>query len=131
MTDDQPLVEVQGAPATSLESRHPRPNLWAIPDTLVICLTVPTVTAARYLDLSANTGSSWLFTFGLAALHLVIGFTSGPYAAGHSRTSVGEVFDLTRTLAVVGTVGFCIEVLSPTSRSPGPCRWSRQPGLSW
>ena len=26
---------------------------------------------------------------------------------------MGEVLDLTRTLAVVGVIGFCIEILSP------------------
>lgn len=94
-------------------ARHPSAKLWAVPDILVLFLAVPTITAGRYLDPSALTGTTWLFASGLAALHLTIGFTSGPYARGHPRTSFGEVRDLTRTTGAVGLLGFALEVLSP------------------
>ncbi|CAM4086676.1 hypothetical protein [Janibacter anophelis] len=88
-------------------------KLWALPDTAILFLAVPTVTAARYLDPSALTAKTWLFALVLAALHLLIGATSGPYAPGRPSSSVGEVLDLTRTLVAVAVLGFSIEVLSP------------------
>lgn len=84
-----------------------------MPDTTLLFLAVPAVTAARYLDPSALTPHTWLFACFLAALHLVVGLASGPYAPGRPRNSVGEVLDLTRTLVLVGVLGFGIEVLSP------------------
>ena len=87
--------------------------LWALIDADVWFLTLVGLTVARYgFDISALTPTTWLFTLAMTALHLVIGFTSGPYAPGHPSSPIGEVLDLTRTVAVVGLLGFCIEVLS-------------------
>lgn len=84
-----------------------------MPDAALLLLAVPTVAAARFLDPSALTARTWLFALALTAIHLVIGVTSGPYAPGRPRTPVGEVLDLARTVAVVGLLGLCIEILSP------------------
>lgn len=100
---------MRGAPTTTLEARL----VWALVDTDIWFLTLVGITVARYgFDVSALTATTWLFILAMTALHLVIGFTSGPYAPGHPRSPIGEVLDLTRTVAVVGLLGFCIEVLS-------------------
>lgn len=70
-------------PATTLETRL----LWALIDTDIWFLTLVGLTVARYgFDISALTVTTWLFTLAMLALHLVIGFTSGPYAPGHPRS---------------------------------------------
>lgn len=100
---------MRGAPATTLEARL----LWALVDADIWFLTLVGLTVARYgFDVSALTATTWLFTLAMTALHLVIGFASGPYAPGRPRSPVGEVLDLTRTVGAVGLLGFCIEVLS-------------------
>lgn len=87
--------------------------LWALIDADVWFLTLVGLTVARYgFDISALTPTTWLFTLTMTALHLLIGFTSGPYAPGRPRKSTAEALALTRTVAVVGLLGFCIEVLS-------------------
>lgn len=100
---------MRGAPATTLEARL----LWALIDADIWFLTLVGLTVARHgFDISALTTTTWLFTLAMTALQLVIGFTSGPYSPGRPHSAVGEVLDLTRTVAVVGLLGFCIEVLS-------------------
>lgn len=101
---------------TSLEARCG----WALVDSNVLLVAILGTAFVR-LHFTTLTGwevSAIVFALGAVVLHLVVGFTSGPYAPGHPRSSAGEVLDLTRTLVAVGLLGFAVEVLSPSLYVP-------------
>ena len=87
-------------------------GLWIVASLLAVFLR---------FDFALHLAFAWttlLFSMVVAVLHVVLGLISGPYAVGHSRGSLEEITDVTRTAAVATLIAVIGNALLPTQLVP-------------